>query len=396
MIKQKRNLIHWLPGVILMAFWLTSCSSIQTLFSPSQPEATALPVVEGIAPVTAEGRVVPEKFTTLSFPISGRLESLLADEGGRVEKDALVASLGEREQAQSALAAANVEVEAAQQALTKLDDQADLARSQAALVVEQAVGRQMEAQQAYNETLTRDFIDDLDTKEETLQDRKETLDDRKETLDRYLDLDENNATRVSAQDNYDTALEEYNQAMYERDQLRSQRDSAKASLDLADTALTQAQDDLKKLASGADPDLKTQAEKRLEAANAQVAAAERTLTNIDLRAPFAGELVEVKQVEAGIWLTAGQAVATLADTSQWYIETTDLTELDVVKIQMEDSVTVTLDALPDQEFTGEVVSIARTYTEKSGDILYKVRVRLEDPPDDVRWGFTGLILFGKD
>ena len=172
-MKQKHNPIYWLPGVILMAFWLTSCSSIQTLFTPSQPEATALPVVEGIAPVTAEGRVVPEKFTTLSFPISGRLESLLAEEGGRVEKDALVASLGEREQAQSALAAANVEVEAAQQALTMLDDQADLARSQAALAVEQAVGRQMEAQQAYNETLTRDFIDDLDTKEETLQDRKE-------------------------------------------------------------------------------------------------------------------------------------------------------------------------------------------------------------------------------
>jgi multidrug efflux pump subunit AcrA (membrane-fusion protein) len=375
---------------------LTSCSSIQNLISPSQPEATALPVVEGIAPVTAEGRVVPEKFTTLSFPISGRLESLLGEEGGMVEKDELVASLGEREQAHAALAAANVEVEAAQQALDKLDDLADLAHRQAAVTVEQAVGRQVEAQKAYNETLTRDFIDELDAKEEALQDRKETLDDREETLDRYLDLDENNATRVSAQDNYDAALEEYNLAVYERDQLRSQRDSAKAALDLAVTALDQAQDDLLKLESGPDPDLKIQAEKRLEAANAQAAAAEQALTNFDLHAPFAGELVEVKQVEAGMWLAAGQAVAILADASQWYIETTDLTELDVVKIKVEDSVAVTLDALPDLEINGEVVSIARTYSEKSGDILYKVRIRLEDPPDEVRWGFTGLILFGKD
>ena len=171
---------------------------------------------------------------------------------------------------------------------------------------------------------------------------------------------------------------------------------AKAALELANSTLTKAQDDLKKLASGPDPDLKTQAEKRLEAAKAQIAAAERALTNIDLRAPFAGELVEVKQVEAGMWLAAGQPIATLADTSQWYIETTDLTELDVVKIKIGDSVTVTLDALPDLELAGEVVAVARTYTEKSGDILYKVRVRLDDPPDEVRWGFTGLILFGKD
>jgi HlyD family secretion protein len=214
------------------------------------------------------------------------------------------------------------------------------------VTVEQAVDRQVEAQKAYNETVTRDFIDDLDEKEETLQDRKETLDDRKETLDRYLDLDENNATRVSAQDNYDAALEDYNAALYERDVLRSQRDSAKAALDLADSALNQAQDNLKKLASGPDPDLKIQAEKRLVAARAQTAAAERALTNIDLRAPFAGELVEVKQVEAGMWLAAGQAVASLADTSQWYIETTDLTELDVVKIKIADSVTVTLTRCP--------------------------------------------------
>lgn len=395
-MKHTNNPIHWLPGVLLAAFLLTSCSSISTLFSPSEPEATAIPVVEGSAPVMAEGRVVPQKFTTLSFPISGRLESLMVEEGGRVEKDALVASLSEREQAQSALAVANVEVEAVQQSLDELDDQSDLAYSQVSVAVEQAVVRQIEAQKAYNETVSRDFIGELDTKEETLQDRKETLDDRKETLDRYLDLDENNATRVSAQDNYDAAFEEYNQALYERDLLRSQRDLAMAALDLADTALIQAQDDLKELESGPDPDLKNLADKRLEAANAQVAAAERTLTNIDLRAPFTGELVEVKQVEAGMWLTAGQAIATLADTSQWYIETTDLTELDMVKIKVADSVTVTIDALPDLEMSGEVVAIARTYTEKSGDILYKVRVRLENPPDEVRWGFTGLILFGKD
>ena len=157
MMKHKNNPIYWLPGVILTAFLLTSCSSIQNLFPPDQPEATPLPVVEGIAPVTAEGRVVPEKFSTLSFPMSGRLESLLGEEGGMVTQDELVASLSEREQAQAALAAANVEVEAAQQALDELDDQADLARSQAAVSVEQTVSQQVEAKKAYDETLTREF-----------------------------------------------------------------------------------------------------------------------------------------------------------------------------------------------------------------------------------------------
>ncbi len=395
MIKAKRQ-NHWWLLLMPGALFLAGCAGIANALNPAQAEPTPLPVVEGKAPVSAEGRVVPETFTTLFFPSPGRLESIQAQEGAEVEKDALLASLGEREQALAAQAAADAEVEAAQQALDDLTQNADLQRSRAALAVEQARAKLVEAQKAYNDTLKREFTDRLDAREETLQDRKTTLDDRKETLDKYLDLDENNPTRVSAQDNYDAALEDYNTALYERDQLRSQRDTAKAALEEARQALAQAQRDLDDLAAGPDPDLKAQAEARLKAAKAQSDAAARALANMDLRAPFAGVLLEVKQLEPGMWVSAGQPVATLADTSNWYIETTDLTELDVVRIHEGDKVSVTLDAIPGEEFTGEVTSVARTYTEKSGDILYKVRIRLENPPADIRWGLTGTVLFGKD
>jgi hypothetical protein len=52
-----------------------------------------------------------------------------------------------------------------------------------------------------------------------------------------------------------------------------------------------------------------------------------------------------------------------------------------------------LDALPNVTLKGNILSIAQNYTEKQGDIVYKVTVLLTDNNPSIRWGMTAQVKF---
>ena len=146
------------------------------------------------------------------------------------------------------------------------------------------------------------------------------------------------------------------------------------------------------LAASPDPDLLTLAELRLENAQAQLAAAQSALDLRDLKAPFSGTVVELN---IGVnELTGSDTWAVLvADFSEWYVETNDLTELDVVSISIGQSAGIIPDALSEQTFQGEVTEIADLFGMQSGDILYQVRLRVAEPDPAFRWGMTVEVVF---
>jgi multidrug resistance efflux pump len=83
----------------------------------------------------------------------------------------------------------------------------------------------------------------------------------------------------------------------------------------------------------------------------------------------------------------------VADFSAWYVETSDLTEREVVKISTGQGATITPDALPDLQLTGEVTEIADMFNVQAGDVLYQVRLRVDQPDPKFRWGMTVEITF---
>jgi HlyD family secretion protein len=83
----------------------------------------------------------------------------------------------------------------------------------------------------------------------------------------------------------------------------------------------------------------------------------------------------------------------VADFSQWLVQTTDLTEIDVVELSEGQPVTVTLDAIPDTQLAGEILSIGQTYAENQGDIVYEVTILLTDTLPNMRWGMTAAVTF---
>jgi multidrug resistance efflux pump len=83
----------------------------------------------------------------------------------------------------------------------------------------------------------------------------------------------------------------------------------------------------------------------------------------------------------------------IADLSRLYVETDDLTEIEVVDIKVGQKVTVVADALPGVEMTGTVESISQVYEEKRGDVTYTVRILLDNPDPRLRWGMTVVVTF---
>ncbi len=82
------------------------------------------------------------------------------------------------------------------------------------------------------------------------------------------------------------------------------------------------------------------------------------------------------------------SVALLADTGAWTIDTTDLTELEVVKIAVGDAVILRADALPGEVFAGTVMEIGAAPRLQGGDVLYTVRILPAGIDPRWRWGMT--------
>jgi HlyD family secretion protein len=83
----------------------------------------------------------------------------------------------------------------------------------------------------------------------------------------------------------------------------------------------------------------------------------------------------------------------MADTSAWYVETSDLTELEVVKIAVGLKASMVPDALPDLTLTGTVDSIAQAFSLQGGDVQYRVKLKLDGSDPRVLWGMTVEVTF---
>lgn len=105
-----------------------------------------------------------------------------------------------------------------------------------------------------------------------------------------------------------------------------------------------------------------------------------------LTAPFDGTIISVDIAPAET-VVPGAAVIVLGDLSSYKIETTDLSERDVTRIQVGQPATVFIEAVGD-EFTGNITDIARISTTLGGDVVFKVTIELDQQPEGLLWGMS--------
>lgn len=182
--------------------------------------------------------------------------------------------------------------------------------------------------------------------------------------------------------------------MSKLEDLTNQRDAVRAALDAALAAETEARRAYDNTQDGPDADKLALAQARLDNAKAQAAAAQNALDNYDLRAPFDGTVVDIN-VSVNQMVGPETWAVVVADFSQWYADTSDLSELDVVKVSVGQTVTVTADALPGVTMTGVVEEISAAPKTQSGDVLYTVHIRMEEVDPLLRWGMTMEVTFSN-
>lgn len=160
---------------------------------------------------------------------------------------------------------------------------------------------------------------------------------------------------------------------------------------VAQAGVLQAEAALAQTKAGATAEQIAVAEAGVEQAQAGLAQAQLALDRVQLSAPFDATVTKIN-IEQGEIVSAGSPVMNLADLSVWRVETDDLTEIDVVKVQPGQKVDVKFDALPGESFAGTVVEIKPRSETKAGDVTYTVVISLDNAADArLRWGMTAFV-----
>jgi HlyD family secretion protein len=389
-------------------------ASVQSLQPAPQPMSILNQT--GAGGIVAKGSLVPGVYVNLSFNASGNVTEVLVADGDTVADGQVLARLrtsDSRAELERAIADANSAVATAQKNLLNAQNALDLLNQGAEAATAQAQLDLANAKVAYDAAVSKvksakasrsnpsgeqaakaELVLAQTAYDKALANYTEVAnkpDTNLQKAQRTVELDRAEQRLLSAQvsvDWYNSAIPESELAI-----LEGNLAIAKANLDA-----TQAKYDL--LRDGPDPTQVAlaqaaidQAKADLEAAQARLVAAKAALDDTELRAPIAGKVVTQK-LKSGEVALPGNSVMTVADFSSWFIETDDLTELDVVNVDIGQKVTVSPESLPDVHLNGEVVSISDSFTkDASGKILYTVRIRLSDIDARLRWGMTMVVSF---
>ena len=184
-----------------------------------------------------------------------------------------------------------------------------------------------------------------------------------------------------------TALNNYNVS-------KSTESTARLNEATGEMDLAQARFERIEANDGLDPEEFNMLEAKVESANANVTSAQEAIDARTLKSAISGMVTDV-QLIPGQRISAGEVVMAIADFSDWIIETDNLTEIEVVSVEIGQEVDITLDALPNQIIKGEVMNINSRFEEKRGDVTYTVTVLLKESDPLMRWGMTAAISFGQ-
>lgn len=398
MVKKKKL---FLGLAILLVMGLAGCDRLQAPAAASPANTPVVPIVTGSGTVVVEGVLVPRESVRVYTRSGGEVVEVLVAKGDQVAQgDVLVRLSGleqpEVAQVRASLAAGELERLNAQRALDDLDEQAQAAAAQALEELNSANLALIEAQQDLDDFDTDQYQTDLDNARTDINDARDELDDALEEWEKYEDFDSDNTNRKNAETRLEDAQQEYDNAVRARDRLINEYDQWRAAVKAAQARVDNAQREYDRRKGGApNPDDLALARARLANAEAQIAAAQAALDGSEVRAPFAGAIAELDAV-VGKTMLPSQQVLLLADLSQMYVETTDLTEIDVVQIRVGDLAIITPDALNDVQLPAEVEEIALNAGKQGGDVTYTARLRLLESDALLRWGMTVEVRFADD
>lgn len=354
-----------------------------------QPAAAAnlpakAPAAKTTNQVVAQAKVQPVRSASLSMKAGGFVSEVAVAEGEEVAAGQVLVRLYSEQQA-AAVAQAEANLGRSRARLDELKAGArpqEIAQAEAALAATQASLQKLMAGAEENQLIAARA--DLANAQASLQQAQADYDRAGGVLATGI-----GASPVSLR--LHQATNAYKAAEARLAALEDQPRPADVAVARAEVSRGQAQLDL--VRAGARRETIAAAEAEVAAAQAGLAQAKAALADTELRAPFAG-VVAALDARLGEQAAPGAPVVRLADVSAWEIETTDLTEVQVVKVKAGDASVITVDALPGVELAGTVARIRSLGENRQGDIVYRVTVRPSQTDQRLRWNMTAMVSIG--
>lgn len=440
----KKKYVSRLISMTVFMLILSACALPKTLGAPDPTPLPPASFISNVPMVSATAKIVPEQFASLSVNVAGVVAEVPVKEGDYVTEGQLLIQIKGGEQAQAAVTAAQFELTNAEVALKELYDNTNMLAADALQTAEkaeddledlldtelqEALALQAiadaekaieDAERIYNYTINTADQADIDAQKAQVILAEDALEDAIEDFEEHEHKNEDDIVRANFLARKSAAQQAYDDAVRRLNALQSTGDAvdiavAEADLATARAQLSEAKRDWERVQEGPlpgdvavlealiensyrdyeiykqgpDPDDVAVLEARITNAKAQLAAAEAALEDLQVLAPFDGVISEVN-IKANEWVSPGNPVMMIADLDNLQVETTDLGEIDVAQIKVGDVALVTLDALPELELQGTVISIAPKASEGSG-VNYTVTLELSEIPPDLRWGMTAYI-----
>ena len=114
-----------------------------------------------------------------------------------------------------------------------------------------------------------------------------------------------------------------------------------------------------------------------------------SLAQATLTSPITGTVMDVQAIP-GELVQTNQIVITLASLDHLQITTTDLSERDIARVQVGQSVNITVEAL-NETLTGKVLRISPTSENVGGDVVFPVTIELDQKVDGLLWGMSAEV-----
>jgi multidrug efflux pump subunit AcrA (membrane-fusion protein) len=379
-----RRLFLWELVVILLA----GCGAA--------PAATALPTIVVPTPsnsrstsgaIFASGEVVPVHQIQLGFAAAGVISEVNVKEGDVVKAGQTLAGLENIAQLQTLVTAAEQALLSAQKDLEILNTNAPLALANAQLAV-------VKAQKQYDDAQKNIKVKNYHRCDQDIIDLYgQILEKAKDAVKRLEDNPDNTSITylrqlTAAKSELDTAQSNFLYCIQFTDQEIAE---SQANIAVADAALKQASAhyDLLKQGNGLDPDEAVRLNARVASAESALASAKYALKSAQIQSPIDGTIITL-DAQPGQAVLPGQTIALIGSLGNLQMETTDLSERDVLRVKVGQPATVSIDALG-SDITGKVARIIPKATKVGGDVVFKVIIQLDEQPEGLLWGMSGKV-----
>jgi HlyD family secretion protein len=371
-----KKIIFIVLAVVLLAGGIYGYQTYRTIKTASAAQASiktaTLELGKLSATISATGKVRSSQTTSLKWLSSGVIETIPVNVGDTVQAGEKLATLVQTSLPQSVILAQS-DLFSAQQALDDLTTSAETSRIKAMQDIVTYEGAVKDAQYALDNFTTPTSQSGMDAVE-AIQVTKESLNQARLAFEPFKFKPSSDKQRTDLLETLNLAQSDYNTAV--------KRLGYEYDLEVAQSNLKNTQADYEKWKNGPDP-------AEVVAMKAKIAAAQATLRQAWIEAPFTGTITQM-DAHVGDQVAASNSAFRLDDLSKLYVDL-EVSEVDIDQIQIGQTVNVTFDALNGKKYSGKVDDVAMISNETTSAVNFTVTVELNDPGKDVRPGMTSEV-----